>query len=120
VKIFLEENGYIVNFHQKNLMHTELEVDLFLPKESVAIEIDGPSHYKPIWGDDHLQRQIKYDTEKNGILLSLGLVLIRVKYLRTKLTLGVKNKLKKEILALLEDIRQNFPPENERLREVEI
>jgi very-short-patch-repair endonuclease len=120
VKIFLEENGFVVDFHKKGLLHTELEVDLYLPKESVAIEIDGPSHYEPIYGEDHLQKRIKYDTEKNGILLSLGLVLIRVKYMRSKLTLGIKNKLKQEILSLLKTIRQNFPPENERLIEVKI
>jgi very-short-patch-repair endonuclease len=118
MKYILEENHYIVEFHKKNLLHTDLEVDIFLPKESVAIEIDGPTHFKPIFGDEQLKKQIKFDTEKNGILLSVGLVLIRVKYTRSKLTLGVKNKIKTAILELLDNIKTKFPPENERLIEL--
>jgi very-short-patch-repair endonuclease len=120
LKLILEENGYLVEFHKKNLKQTKLEVDIFLPKEHVAIEIDGPTHYKNIWGEEALAKQIKYDNEKNGILLSIGLVLIRVKCLRSKLNLGAKNRLKNELIKKLQDIRAKFPDEKDRLVEIEI
>jgi very-short-patch-repair endonuclease len=46
---------------------------------NVAIEIDGPSHFLPVWGDDALKRNQKYDQKKTGLLLGKGLSLIRVK-----------------------------------------
>lgn len=120
VKEVLEEEGYVVKFHQKNLLKTDLELDIFLPKENVAIEIDGPSHREPIWGPDSLKRQITYDINKNGVVLSLGLVLIRVKYDRSTLNLHVKNQLKIKILELLSKIRNKFPAKNNRLIELEV
>ena len=120
VKEVLEEAGHIVKFHQKNLLKTDLELDIYLPKENVAIEIDGPSHREPIWGEDSLKRQVTYDINKNGIVLSLGLVLIRVKYDRSTLNLHVKNQLKTKILELLLKIKNKFPAKNNRLIEIEV
>lgn len=120
VKETLEENKILVDFHKKGLMNTELEIDIFLPKLNMVIEIDGPSHFKPIWGQQKLEEQIKFDNEKTGIILNLGLVLLRVKYLRSRLTLGVKNKLKIEILKIIEKIKVKLPPKNKRLIEIEV
>jgi very-short-patch-repair endonuclease len=73
-------DGYKVDFHKEQmLVNTKLQIDLFLPTMGVAIEIDGPSHFEPVWGDDALQKNKKYDTKKNGIILGKGLTLIRIK-----------------------------------------
>jgi very-short-patch-repair endonuclease len=79
---------------------------LFLPELDIAIEVDGPSHYEPVWGTDSLNRNIKYDQKKTGLILGKGLVLIRIKqtkdfaparaeviYSKLKLTINnIKNK----------------------------
>lgn len=116
----LIEAGYVVNYHQKNVLSTNLELDFYLPELKVAIEIDGPSHFKPIWGQEALERQIKYDTEKSGILLAHGAVLIRVKYLLSRFTLAAKQQLKTEVLAKLQEIEKSFPPKTKRLIEIGI
>jgi very-short-patch-repair endonuclease len=76
----LLSDGYKVDFHKEQiLVNTKLQIDLFLPTMDVAIEVDGPSHFEPVWGDDALQKNKKYDTKKNGIILGRGMILIRIK-----------------------------------------
>ncbi len=76
----LIEAGYMVDFHkEQTLMNERLELDMFLPREGVAIEIDGPSHFLPIWGNKTLQKNRRADSEKNGLLLTRGLIVVRVK-----------------------------------------
>jgi len=76
----LLHDGYVVEFHkEQNLLNTKLQLDLFLPKLSIAIEVDGPSHFAPVWGEDTLKRNKGYDNKKTGLILGKGLALIRVK-----------------------------------------
>jgi predicted Fe-S protein YdhL (DUF1289 family) len=47
----LLSDGYKVDFHKEQiLVNTKLQIDLFLPTMDVAIEVDGPSHFEPVWG----------------------------------------------------------------------
>jgi hypothetical protein len=46
---------------------------------NIAIEVDGPSHFERVWGDDALVRNQRYDTKKNGLLVGKGIKLLRVK-----------------------------------------
>lgn len=79
----LLKDGYKVVFHQEQaLLNTKLQIDLFIPSINVAIEIDGPSHFLPVWGEDALQKNINYDNKKEGLILGKGLKLIRIKQLR--------------------------------------
>lgn len=76
----LLEDGHKVDFHKEQMLsNTRLQVDLFLPTMNLAIEVDGPSHFSPIWGQEALQRNQKYDEKKNGLLTGKGLGLIRIK-----------------------------------------
>jgi very-short-patch-repair endonuclease len=76
----LMKDGYVVEFHKEQLLsNTKLQIDLFIPTMGVAIEIDGPSHFEPVWGSDALAKNKKYDEKKTGILLGKGLTLIRIK-----------------------------------------
>lgn len=76
----LLQDGYVVEFHkEQNLLNTKLQLDLFLPKLNIAIEVDGPSHFAPVWGEDTLKRNQGYDNKKTGLILGKGLSLIRVK-----------------------------------------
>ncbi|NBW14863.1 MAG: hypothetical protein EBR82_43370 [Caulobacteraceae bacterium] len=79
----LIQDNFYVEFHkEQSLVNTKLQIDLFLPKMDIAIEIDGPSHFLPVWGEDALQKNITYDQKKEGLILGRGWFLIRVKQLR--------------------------------------
>jgi very-short-patch-repair endonuclease len=75
----LLNNGYRVEQHKENVLNTKLHIDLFLPTISVAIEVDGPSHFEPVWGEEALKRAQSYDNKKTGILIGKGIKLIRIK-----------------------------------------
>jgi very-short-patch-repair endonuclease len=84
LELFLLEkllsDGYIVEFHkEQSLLNTRLQIDLFLPNLNLAIEVDGPSHFEPVWGNDVLTKNKKYDDKKTGLILGKGLNLIRIK-----------------------------------------
>ena len=76
-------DGFRVDFHkEQNLVNTKLQIDLFLPTLNVAIEVDGPSHFEPVWGEDTLKRNKSYDNKKTGLIIGKGMVLIRIKQLK--------------------------------------
>lgn len=76
----LIEDGYTVEFHkEQTLINTKLQIDLFLPTLNLAIEVDGPSHFKPVWGQETLKRNQKYDRKKAGLISGKGWHLIRIK-----------------------------------------
>lgn len=111
-------NGYKVDFHKEQmLLNTKLQIDLFLPDLNVAIEVDGPSHFLPVWGEDALQRNIKYDNKKSGLILGKGLVLIRIKQLNDFSPTRAK-LLYEELVANLLNIKNKFPDINNRLIEI--
>lgn len=79
----LIKDGIYVEFHkEQTLVNTKLQIDLFLPKLNIAIEVDGPSHFLPVWGEEALQKNISYDQKKEGLILGKGWHLIRIKQLR--------------------------------------
>ena len=76
----LIKDGYKIDFHKEQMLsNTKLQIDIFIPTMNVAIEVDGPSHFAPVWGDDVLNRNISYDNKKTGLIIGKGLVLIRIK-----------------------------------------
>lgn len=76
----LLSSGYKVDFHKEQfLSNTKLQLDIFLPASNIAIEIDGPSHFAPVWGDQALARNQDYDQKKSGLLIGKGIKLIRIK-----------------------------------------
>jgi very-short-patch-repair endonuclease len=117
----LEQAGYTVEFHKKNLIpNTNLEIDLYIPEVKAIIEIDGPSHFFPIWGEEKLQKQIKADFDKTGLVLNKGYIVIRVKNTSDSVSLATKEKLKSDVLTMLNDIKTSFPKKTERYIEIEI
>lgn len=115
----LISNGYKIDFHkEQSLLNTKLQIDLFVPSINTAIEIDGPSHFLPVWGDDALKRNISYDNKKQGLILGKGLVLIRIKqtkdFSETRADITY-SKLEK----LLEEISANFPKPDNRIFTIE-
>ena len=113
--------GYSVQYHKKQLVQNQdLELDMYIPSLKTIIEVDGPSHFLPIWGEEKLQKQIKADTQKSGLILSKGMVIIRIKNLSDSVCLADKEKLRLDILNCLSTIEKSFPKKSERYIEIEI
>lgn len=53
-------------------------VDFSVPAYKIAAEWDGPFHWRPIHGEDHLKKIQRMDNAKNFILKKHGWKLIRV------------------------------------------
>jgi very-short-patch-repair endonuclease len=110
----LMNDGFKVEFHKEQILsNTKLQIDLFLPTMDIAIEVDGPSHFKEVWGKDALKKNIKYDNKKTGLILGKGLVLIRIKqtmdFSKARAT-TIYSKLKEQ----LDSIQQKFPEAGQR------
>jgi very-short-patch-repair endonuclease len=57
----------------------QFHLDLYIPELLTAIEIDGPMHYEPIFGDDRLEKRQAADSKKNGLCIHAGLNMVRVR-----------------------------------------
>jgi|TARA_R110000823_G_scaffold238795_1_gene364112 very-short-patch-repair endonuclease len=114
----LEQAGFFVKMHQLIIPAEKLEIDLYIPELKTIIEVDGPSHFYPIWGEDKLQKQINADLRKSGTLLSKGYVVIRIKSLGQE-ALSKKESLATRVIDQLESVKKKFPPRSKRFIEVE-
>jgi len=73
-------NNYKTIPHKEQILsNTKLHIDLFLPELNIAVEVDGPSHFLPVWGEEALKRNQEYDSKKTGLLIGKGINLIRIK-----------------------------------------
>lgn len=76
----LRERGYTVEERTTHyLAGKDFEVDIALPKEMIAIEVDGPTHFMPIYGEAHLAEQQERDGRKDRELNSLGYNVLRIR-----------------------------------------
>lgn len=117
----LETEGYGVIVHARNLIQSQtLEVDMFIPELKTAIEIDGPSHFIPVWGAEKLNKQQSADTTKQGLLLANGYVMIRVRQLDKSMSVKRMKDIFDLVLAELRQIEMVFPPLGKRLIELEV
>lgn len=106
IQEILTRAGYKYESHKKDLIPTQkLELDLFIPALKTIIEVDGLSHFEPIWGEDQLKKQIKFDTQKDGIILSRGFRIIRIENFNSSIAIARILKLENELLQVLEDIK---------------
>jgi very-short-patch-repair endonuclease len=100
-------DGYKIQFHQEQtLVNTKLQIDIVIPSINVAIEVDGPSHFSPVWGDDSLKRNIKYDEKKTGLILGKGFYLIRIKQTKDY-SVSRSNLIYDKLIHILDDIKTN-------------
>jgi very-short-patch-repair endonuclease len=111
----LKKAGYNPLHHHRPLEKEKLEVDIIIPDKRIAIEIDGPSHYKPIWGDINFDRTRKADIEKNGILATNGFCMIRIKHLVNTVTQHMYKKTCASLIKVIEEVSTSFPQQSDRL-----
>ncbi len=116
-KFLLEElisAGHRVEFHKEHwVVREKLQIDLFLPDLNVALEVDGPSHFKDIWGADNLRKNQARDNEKTGLLLQRGCVIIRVRQTQALSKKYLRDTLD-NVLKTLEHIERNPPVRGKR------
>lgn len=112
---------YPVIFHKSGLVaNKELEVDLFVPSLKTVIEIDGPSHFFPIWGEEKLQKHIKADADKTGLLLNAGFCIIRIKHTVKNVSEKYKRDLLELVIKTLKKVDKKFPKTGKRFIELEV
>tara|TARA_B100000676_G_scaffold141614_1_gene140271 strand:- start:45248 stop:46021 length:774 start_codon:yes stop_codon:yes gene_type:complete len=116
----LEELGYEVQMHKKGLIEGNFEIDLLLPELNTIIEVDGPQHFLPLFGEEKLAETIKLDSVKNGLLISKGFCVIRIKYLCRNMNQSVERKLWELVSKQVEKVQDKFPPKTKRFIELEI
>jgi hypothetical protein len=117
----LTNAGFVVEYHREGLIPNQrLQIDLFAPEVGTAIEIDGPSHFLPIWGDEALQKTIKADLEKSGLLINAGFVIVRVEHMHKNVSAKLMRDVNTKVIAALEKIRKRKPPKTQRIINIEV
>ena len=116
----LIEAGYRPEFHKEQILsNTKLQIDIFVADTNTAIEVDGPSHFKAVWGDDSLARNQKYDQNKNGLIIGKGMTLIRIKQLHDYSDTRAKLIFDK-LDGLLQGIKNNTLSSSQKILYIEV
>ena len=112
LRLLLLDEGYDVRLHVKNLIEGNFEIDLYLPELKLIIEIDGPQHFMPIFGEKRLEDVVKFDSIKNGLLISKGFCVVRIRYLCKHMSQSIQRKLWSLVSEQVEKIEDKYPSKN--------
>ena len=55
-----------------------LELDFYIPSKKIGIELNGPTHYLPIYGQEKYKRQLRNDEIKRVMCVLKGIHLIEI------------------------------------------
>lgn len=103
----LLEKGIDTKFHyEQMLVNTKLQIDLFVPTINLAIEVDGPSHFDPVWGDATLAKTKTYDNKKQGLILGKGMLLVRIKQ-KMDFSVSRSKLILEKLLNLIQEIKDD-------------
>lgn len=115
IKAGLTKAGWLVEFHKEQIITNQrLQVDLYIPELHTVIEVDGPSHFLPIWGRDVLDRNRRSDNQKSGLILAQGWCLIRVRQTQSP-SMKYMEEVWVEVDRVVDEINGKFPPKGKRL-----
>jgi very-short-patch-repair endonuclease len=117
----LEAAGYVVlRQYDELLLNPRLRIDMFLPELNVAIEVDGPSHFEPIWGQENFQKNVKADLEKVGLLIAYGVAVIRLQNKSRHLSNKMQRDATTKLLEAIEKTKRSYPKRYRKLIEIEV
>ena len=117
----IRETGRDVIWHASNFLeNVDLEVDLLLPNDKIAIEADGVFHVQPVFSQEQFEKTLRADATKNGLLMKNGYCVIRVRNTRKNMSIPFYDRLWSEVNKLIEEINSNFPGIDNRLFEISI
>ena len=86
--------------------HENMHVDFYLPARALAIEVNGPSHYEPVYGEEYLEKRQERDLVKRGIILDRKLSLLVIKNVKVdKLGEHHKDRLRKKLFDCVDNIQ---------------
>ena len=74
-------------------------------------------HFEPVFGEEKLQKRIAADTQKNGLILSSDMALIRVKLIKRESQRYLRT-IVENVMEIINKVENKFPPKNERYFEV--
>jgi very-short-patch-repair endonuclease len=98
----LEKRGYKIMRRTKNFTPGgSMEIDIAIMSEKIAIEIDGPSHFKKLYDDDSLDRKIASDKKKNKYINDMGWTMIRAQDHTTSPSLIAANRAADDIEQII-------------------
>ena len=105
----LKKDGYNVEHHVKMLidnenMHFDIAVHL---NPTIVIEVDGPTHHRPVFGQERLDKQIEADLRKNMLVMSNKMHIIRVKADYTNISLYKKMEMYKDLIDALKQLKED-------------
>lgn len=76
----LEAAGFLLERRTRKWLGKDgLEIDIALPNNRLAIEIDGPTHWQPIHGQEQLLKVQAKDKRKDSLLMTGGWDILRVR-----------------------------------------
>lgn len=120
ILVKLRSSGYNVDYHAVGLVNDRsMEVDMWIPKLKIVIEIDGPAHFLPIWGEENLKKNQDAMNRKNGMVLGYGLVMLRIKNLDRHISEKRLRDVSNKVLEIVQQIERKFPEPSKRLIELE-
>jgi very-short-patch-repair endonuclease len=102
----LRRAGYLVEKHKKALIQNEeMHFDLFLPQHNLVIEVDGPSHLRPLYGKTEKEFKSKQerDNRKNSLIIQNDMRLIRLGFERAD-SIPKREKYLKELLTSIRNL----------------
>lgn len=106
----LIKNGWIVEQHRQDLvLNHKMHTDIYVPRARTVIEVDGPTHISPIYGEEQFYKTVAADNQKNGLLLSNGYCIIRLREEKSKKTNFYRKKALSAVLLLLERNKGEVP-----------
>ena len=99
---------YSVDFHKQfDLQHIDIFISQKIGKyDGVAIEVNGPGHYKAIWGEKSFQRRANSDAKKTGLVSSKNFIMIVVKNISGKSSPAKMRNALAEIIEMLKKINE--------------
>lgn len=110
IQLELIKAGYKVEIHKEHFLRNErLQLDLFLTEMNIAIEVDGPTHFEDIHGEEQLEKVKNRDRLKDGLILGAGLRLIRVKQLKN-MSGAYAKKTANKVIEVIESLRNDKTP----------